>query len=138
MESTPAHIFMDGFQKPASSKRKFQTPDADEPGSKKGKDEEEGVSNMSGDKANKWKSFWVPELSTTAEADRVEKPSGKILNPMNGKPLKFKDLMPVIFTPVNVEEAKTSRIHSSVERYKCPVTGDILTNSGRAAYIKTR
>lgn len=56
---------------------------------------------------------------------------------MNGKPIKFKDLMPVVFTPIN-EEATTSLKHSMKERYKCPVTGDALVNSGRAAYIIPR
>lgn len=68
----------------------------------------------------------------------MEKPSGKILNPLSEKPIKFKDLMPVIFTPIDEEAAKTARVHSMTERYKCPVTGDVLVNSGRAAYIKPR
>jgi len=34
----------------------------------------ESLSNMDGEKAKQWKSFWVPELSTTAEATKVEKP----------------------------------------------------------------
>lgn len=63
--------------------------------------------------------------------------SGKILNPLSNKPIKFKDLMPVVFTPVD-EEANTSRVHSMAERYKCPVSGDVLTNSSRVAYIKPR
>lgn len=78
MESTPAHIFM---EQKASTKRRFDDSEHSEgPSSKKNKDsEEEGVSNMAGEKAKQWKSFWIPELSTTAEADKVEKPSGKIL-----------------------------------------------------------
>ncbi|KAI6192029.1 Nitric oxide synthase-interacting protein-like protein [Aphelenchoides bicaudatus] len=137
LELTPAHIFRDGVQETNSLKRKLNDDFQDEPTtSKKNKPEEESISNMHGDRAKQWKSFWVPELTTTAEADKIEKPSGKILNPMNGKPIKFKDLMPVIFTPVDEEIAKTAQFQSMVDRYKCPVTGDILTNSGRAVYIR--
>ena len=35
---------------------------------------ESSVSNMAGKKASEWKSFWVPELGTSAEPDRIEKP----------------------------------------------------------------
>lgn len=40
------------------------------------RDEEavESVSNMTGERAKQWRSFWVPELTTTAEPDRIEKP----------------------------------------------------------------
>jgi nitric oxide synthase-interacting protein len=135
MESTPAHIFMD--QKKAV-KRRFEDSEHVGPSSKVAKDDEfKSVSNMAGDKAQKWNSFWVPELTTTAEPDKVAKPTGKVLNPMNGKPIKFKDLMSVIFTPID-ERATTSLVHSMEERYKCPVTGDALTNANRAAYLKTR
>jgi hypothetical protein len=66
---------MPGYQKPSSSSKRQHDDNGDEePGSKKSKDDKEGVSNMSGEKANQWKSFWVPELSTSAEADRAEKP----------------------------------------------------------------
>ena len=36
--------------------------------------EVDSVSNMAGARASQWKSFWVPELSTNAEPDRIEKP----------------------------------------------------------------
>jgi nitric oxide synthase-interacting protein len=119
-------------------KRRFESTEySEEPVAKKSRDEDEKATSKTAG-AKDYRSFWVPELSTTAEPDKVEKPSGKVLNPMNGKPLKFKDLMPVVFTPVDANEASTSRIHSMKDRYKCPITGDILTNSCRAAYLKTR
>ena len=37
-------------------------------------DGESSVSNMAGKRASEWKSFWVPELGTSAEPDRIEKP----------------------------------------------------------------
>ncbi|KAI6205018.1 hypothetical protein M3Y94_00744200 [Aphelenchoides besseyi] len=136
LESTPAHIFAQNYQQPSGSKRKHDNSGEEGSRSKKNKDDShESLSNMAGEKAKEWKSFWVPQLATSVESERVEKPSGKILNPLSGKPIKFKDMMPVVFTPVS-EEAKTARVHSMVERYKCPITHDVLTNSGRAAYIK--
>lgn len=34
----------------------------------------ESVSNMAGEKADKWNNFWVPQLSETAEDTKIEKP----------------------------------------------------------------
>lgn len=65
MESSPAHIFMNK-QKPGSSKRKLEGDLGEEPSSKKDKDAEESISNMAGDRAKQWKSFWIPELGPTA------------------------------------------------------------------------
>ncbi|CAD5229512.1 unnamed protein product [Bursaphelenchus okinawaensis] len=130
MESTPTHVFAYG----GGNKRKA-TEDAG-PSTKKDKYHEGSLSNMADEKAKEWRSFWVPELQSTAEGGKMEKPPQKVTNPVNGKPLKFKDLMPVIFTPVDEEAAKTNLIYSMKDRYKCPVTGDILTNSSRCAYIK--
>uniref|UniRef100_A0A915CV33 Uncharacterized protein n=1 Tax=Ditylenchus dipsaci TaxID=166011 RepID=A0A915CV33_9BILA len=62
------------------------------------------VSNMAGEKAKQWNSFWVPELIKTAEPTKVEKPSENTL-PIKWKPLKYKDLMPVKFTPIDSQEA---------------------------------
>ncbi|CAD5234294.1 unnamed protein product [Bursaphelenchus xylophilus] len=134
MESTPTHVF--AYGESVSKKRKSTNANAG-PSNKKDKYDEESLSNMAGDKAKKWNSFWVPELQSTAEVSKMEKPPQKVTNPVTGKPLKFKDMMPVIFTPIDEDAAKTNLIYSMKERYKCPVTGDILTNSSRCAYIKT-
>ncbi|KAI6229945.1 Nitric oxide synthase-interacting protein-like protein [Aphelenchoides fujianensis] len=130
LELTPAHA---STKQSAVAKRKLDDEMAAAgSASKRMKEAEGSLSNMAGEKAQEWKAFWMPEVAPSAAADRVEKP---VLNPMSGKPIKFKDLMPVVFTPAS-QEATTARVHSMEERYKCPVTGDILTNSGRAAYIK--
>lgn len=53
---------VDEDEGPSSSKKAFND------------DGESSVSNMAGKRASEWKSFWVPELSTNAEPDRIEKP----------------------------------------------------------------
>lgn len=34
----------------------------------------ESVSNMAGERADEWKSFWVPQLAASAEDSQIEKP----------------------------------------------------------------
>lgn len=102
------------------------------------RDEEavESVSNMTGERAKQWRSFWVPELTTTAEPDRIEKPSSKICCPLSGVELKFKELLPVKFTPID-ERIEFAKLIAQPERYICPVSRDVLTNSIRCCYLKT-
>lgn len=111
---------------PSSSKNKKLAPVG----------EEDSVSNMAGARASQWKSFWVPELSTNAEPDRIEKPSSKILCPLSGVELKFKELLPVKFTPIN-DSLEFNKLIAKEERYLCPVSRDVLTNSSRCVYLKT-
>jgi len=56
--------------------------------------------------------------------------------PITGKPLKVKDLIAVKFTLINDPDDKKSLI-AKQERYKCPVTGDALSNSVPCAVLKT-
>ena len=51
---------------------------------------------------------------------------------MSERPLRMKDLIPVKFT---LAEAKKS-LESTRERYKCPVSGDILGNNVPCAVLK--
>lgn len=56
------------------SKRKHPgNDDEDEIGGKKKETGESSVSNMAGDKAKEWRSFWVPQLATTV-SNKLEKP----------------------------------------------------------------
>lgn len=98
--------------------------------------DEDSVSNMAGKKASEWRSFWVPELSTHAEPDRIEKPSNKILCPMSGKELKFKELLPVKFTPID-DKIEFTKLIAKTDRYMCPLSCDVLTNTSRCVYLKT-
>ncbi|CAL1547334.1 unnamed protein product, partial [Lymnaea stagnalis] len=80
-------------------------------------------------------SFWIPALTPQAEATQLKKPDEKVRCPMSGKPLRFKDLHPVKFTPINDRDQKTSLI-AKTNRYVCAVTNDILGNSVPCAVLK--
>jgi len=142
IETTPAHLKIPETPSASSRalKRRFSDEDSRQPSSSKKPVSNAfvSVSNMAGEKAKQWNSFWVPELSTTAEATKVEKPSQKIVCPLSGNPLKFKDLMPVKFTPIDdSDQGDHSRMVGKLHRYMCPITRDILTNTSRCAYLKT-
>ncbi|KAK0400666.1 hypothetical protein QR680_015380 [Steinernema hermaphroditum] len=100
------------------------------------KDSFQSVSNMAGENKNKNGSFWVPALATTAEASKLEKPQQKVLCPVSGRVLKLKEFMPVKFTPVDKND-DGKRVFHKKDRYMCPVTHDILTNTTPCAYLKT-
>lgn len=96
----------------------------------------EDISNMSGDRKHKFASFWGPSIPETLSNGTMVKPDKTVRNPYNNKPLKYKELMPVIFTPI--DESKThSQLVGSQNRYMCPVTKDTLTNAMKCAYLKT-
>ncbi|XP_019631956.1 PREDICTED: nitric oxide synthase-interacting protein-like [Branchiostoma belcheri] len=80
-------------------------------------------------------SFWIPSLTPKAEETKLKKPEEKVRCPMSGRPLKMKDLIPVVFKPVNDRDNKTSLIVKQV-RYVCAVTGDALGNSVPCAVLK--
>lgn len=56
--------------------------------------------------------------------------------PVSGKPLKVKDLVDVTFTLMD-GSIPTSSLEGKRERYKCPVTGDVLRNNVPCAVLKT-
>lgn len=140
MESTPTHNSNNSSKsKPGSKRQADNQLFHQQPPSKaihQIKEDEGSISNIAGSKAKEWRSFWVPELHPTAEATKLEKPSDKILCPITGEPLKFKELLPVKFTPINDDDS-FNKLIGKKERYMCPVTRDILTNSSRCAYLKS-
>ncbi|XP_005109012.1 nitric oxide synthase-interacting protein [Aplysia californica] len=93
------------------------------------------LSNVEEGRDKKLPSFWIPTLTPQAEATKIEKPDEKVRCPMSGKVLKFKDLIPVKFTPINDRDAKTSVI-SKTNRYVCAVTNDVLGNSVPCAVLR--
>ncbi|KAH9494765.1 hypothetical protein Btru_020519 [Bulinus truncatus] len=96
-------------------------------------EEKSKSTSLSDDK--KLPSFWIPGLTPQAEASHLKKPDDKVRCPMSGKLLKFKDLIPVKFTPINDRDEKTSLI-SKTNRYVCAVTNDILGNSVPCAVLR--
>jgi hypothetical protein len=58
------------------------------------------------------------------------------LCPISGVELKFKELLPVKFTPID-ERIEFNKLIAMKERYICPISRDVLTNSIRCVYLKT-
>jgi len=81
-------------------------------------------------------SFWVPCLTPAADKTKVKKPEDKVLCPMSGKPLIFKKLIPIKFTPIADRNTTTSTI-SKTARWQCAVTHDTLGNSVPCAVLRT-
>ncbi|CAG9536935.1 unnamed protein product [Cercopithifilaria johnstoni] len=96
---------------------------------------EDEISNVAGEKAKEYPSFWIPQLNPTVEV-KIEKPEQRVFCPLSGKPLKIKELMPVKFTVVPDDNGTKSLMARKV-RYMCPITHDALTNTTRCAYLKT-
>lgn len=80
-------------------------------------------------------SFWIPSLTPKAKATLVKKPDKTVYCPMTNKPLRIKDLIQVNFTIVVDKDDKRPLVAREV-RYKCAVTGDILSNSTPVAVLR--
>lgn len=80
--------------------------------------------------------YWVPSLTPMADKTKLQKPDKIISCPMSGKPLKVKSLVDVKFTLIDKNDAKSKSLISKEERYKCPVTNDVLRNSTPCAVLK--
>ncbi|XP_037087319.1 nitric oxide synthase-interacting protein-like [Pollicipes pollicipes] len=93
------------------------------------------VSNMTADKARKLPSFWIPSLTPAAKKSVIKKPDKTVLCPMSGRPLRVKDFIAVVFTPVCDPHDKTALI-SKRNRFMCRVTHDILGNTVPAAVLR--
>jgi nitric oxide synthase-interacting protein len=73
--------------------------------------------------------FWVPNLTPQAESTKLKKPDKTVCCPMSGKPLKLKNLFEVKFTELRKEASDGNKsLIAREERYKCPVTNDVLRN----------
>lgn len=94
------------------------------------------VSNMVNGKDKQLPSFWVPSETPAAKKIIIEKPDTTVYCPMTGRPLKMKDLIPVKFTHVKDPSDQKSLILKQ-NRYMCPVTHDILSNSVPCAVLKS-
>uniref|UniRef100_A0A2P2I106 Nitric oxide synthase-interacting protein homolog n=1 Tax=Hirondellea gigas TaxID=1518452 RepID=A0A2P2I106_9CRUS len=93
------------------------------------------ISNMKGDLAKKLPSYWIPSLTPDNKQTRINKPEQKVLCPMSDRPLRMKDLITVKFTRLD-PEASFSSIEGHKERYKCPMTGDVLRNTVPCAVLR--
>uniref|UniRef100_A0AC35FLZ1 Nitric oxide synthase-interacting protein homolog n=1 Tax=Panagrolaimus sp. PS1159 TaxID=55785 RepID=A0AC35FLZ1_9BILA len=94
------------------------------------------VSNMTPAEAKSHRSFWDPSIAASLKEGTITKPDKTIRNPYTQKPLKYKDLLPVVFTPID-STLSHAQVEGSRDRYMCPVTRDVLTNSMKCCYLKT-
>ena len=80
-------------------------------------------------KQHKLASFWVPNLTPgSSTEEKLQRPDKTVLCPMSGKPLKLKNLIEIKFTLID-PDGDRDKLISKEERYKCPVTNDVLRNS---------
>lgn len=94
------------------------------------------ISNMKDEKnRSKLPSFWVPNQTPMASSTKQKKPDKTVYCPMSDAPLKMADFIDVKFTLINDPDNKKSLI-AREERYMCPVTHDVLSNSTPCAVLK--
>eukprot|EP00092_Neocalanus_flemingeri_P004019 GFUD01004326.1.p1 GENE.GFUD01004326.1~~GFUD01004326.1.p1 ORF type:complete len:303 (-),score=80.19 GFUD01004326.1:113-1021(-) len=91
--------------------------------------------SISGDRKRALPSFWLPSMGPQAKKSKVVKPDKTVYCPISRKPLRVKDLIPVVWTEVRDPDNKKSMI-AREERYQCAVTGDTLNNSSHCAVLK--
>lgn len=94
------------------------------------------ISNMENGKDKKLPSFWIPALTPHAGLAKIEKPDKTVFCPVSGKPLKMKDFIDVKFTKIDKSEERHS-LQGKRDRYKCPVSGDVLGNNVPCAVLRT-
>ncbi|CAG5095083.1 Oidioi.mRNA.OKI2018_I69.XSR.g14024.t1.cds [Oikopleura dioica] len=82
-------------------------------------------------------SFWDASKAPTTKKESAfkEKDVDKVRDPVTGSILKLKKLVKIKFTPVDPTMSETKR-QASKSRWKCPVTGDILSNKIACVVIK--
>jgi len=97
---------------------------------------DKAISNMVNGKDKKLPAFWLPSLTPHAAPSRKEKPDKTVYCPVTGKPLKIKDFIDVKFTKVNESDERQS-LQGKRDRYKCPVSGDVLGNNIPCAILRT-
>lgn len=93
------------------------------------------VSNVANGKDKHLPSFWLPSQLPDAKISKLQKPDPNVYCPISGMLLKMKDLIEVKWTLVNDPDDKKSLI-AKENRYKCPVTHDILSNAVPCAIIR--
>ena len=88
------------------------------PGSSK--DDGKSVSNMKEGRDKILPSFWVPSM--TPQSDKksdLKPPDQTVYCPMSGKPLRAKDLIPIVFTPIDKNLSREELITRHVRAVFC-------------------
>jgi len=96
------------------------------------------ISNMSGEFGKKLPSFWVPSLCPDSKTKvPMKKPNTVINCPMSNKPISIKDLTDVKFKLFEDASNSNKALISRENRYVCPISNDILSNSVPCVVLKT-
>lgn len=99
-----------------------------------GKNIVSSISNMSTGKEKKLPSFWIPsETPSSSKSGDSRKPDTAVYCPMSNKPLRAKDLYPVMFTPIDREASLSTSSNKKVrldcchrcELIRCCVAGPV-------------
>jgi len=85
----------------------------------------------------KLNAFWVPSLTPSAAAKRLEMPSKDPLCKEGNHPLRLKQLVIVRFTPNTKDTDTEDPNHVRTARYCCPVCRRTLTDAPKAVLLKT-
>lgn len=95
----------------------------------------DGVSNMDSGRDKQLPSFWIPSLTPESKPTELKKPDEKVRCPMSSKPLRYKDLISIKFTPINDRDSRS--LITKDARYVCAVSNDILGNSVPCVALRT-
>lgn len=93
------------------------------------------ISNMNNDRDKAIPSFWIPSLTPQSKPTELKKPDEKVRCPMSGRPLRYKDLIPIKFTPINDRDNRS--VITKDARFVCAVSNDVLGNSVPCVVLKT-
>jgi nitric oxide synthase-interacting protein len=93
------------------------------------------ISNVNNDRDKTLPSFWIPSLTPQSKPTELKKPDEKVRCPMSGKPLRYKDLIPIKFTPINDRDNRS--VITKDARFVCAVSNDVLGNSVPCVVLKT-
>jgi len=93
------------------------------------------ISNMNNDRDKSIPSFWIPTLTPQSKPTELKKPDEKVRCPMSGRPLRYKDLIPIKFTPINDRDNRS--VITKDARFVCAVSNDVLGNSVPCVALKT-
>lgn len=76
--------------------------------------------------------FWMPREN--AVPTMKPKPTSEIKCPVSGKPIKMKEMVPVVFTPIDKAANVAGKRDNA--RYMCPLSCVTLTNSTACVVLK--
>jgi len=81
--------------------------------------------------------FWIPDVTPEWRDKDLAKPEDRVLCPFSGQPLRVKDLLTAVFTPLDTSRDVTVNNTSANERFMCPISRKTLSNAVACAVIRS-